>query len=295
MILDKKALRKRINDLAVKYRNSALPAEKCRLKIQISELFCEYLSLLSSNQEIVSEYISDMASLVCCSDKHGKCLLDKFAYGENFVSFTITSMNNKKIDQINKNGKIKTVTIYDNEEDDESYNAFEQNLEDKTENTEERIESENSAKAKMLKILPLMSELQNHLNKKQDNPNKRMYYQMFYTENITALCKQINEANVRKELYNNETLIFKSLNEEFLDHVMEDICRTITELSYSEYKQRKYFGINQSPEERISPKFDLSVYTSFFQMLKSRSISKAAISMQRDEYDALLKKILFND
>jgi len=293
--LDKEALEKRINDLAVKYRSSDLPAEKNRLKLQIGELFCEYFSALSSNQEIVSEYISDMASLVCCSNKHGKCLLDKFAYGEEFVRLTIKSMNNNNKNQIKRNGRIKTVTIYDDEEDDERYNAFEQYLEDKTEKTEERIETENSAKALMLKILPLMSELHNHLNKKQNNPNKRMYYQMFYTENITALCKQMNEASVRKELYNNETLIFRSLNEEFLDHVMEDICRAVAEVSYSEYKQRKYFGIKQSPEERISPKFDLSVYTSFFQMLKSRSVSKAAISMQRDEYDALLKKILFND
>ena len=95
----------------------------------------------------------------------------------------------------------------------------------------------------------------------------------------------------RVELLNKEALLFDTINIEFLDHVMEDLCRRISEVSDSEYKQNKCFDIKQNPEKRICPKFDAKVFITFLKKEFNRSVSNAVITQQRGNYRELMKKI----
>ena len=90
---------------------------------------------------------------------------------------------------------------------------------------------------------------------------------------------------------NNETTIFKNMNIDFLDHIIEELCRCISEISESEYKKNKCFGIKQNPEDRISPMFDAKVYKSSFEVYLNKSVSDAAISQQRKYYYESINKL----
>ena len=271
----------KINELAIKYK-SASSFEKKNIKNEISSLFAE----LYENNEIHSRgideniFINELTDLIYgLSKKNSSSILDTFPEGD-FFGYMITSIKNsdkkkyarQKKEQINSE-------IVDSESDKFSMELV--------------AEKRNDAEIFVLSILQM--EFVKHLTKKQYNTDRQMYTKLFWTSHITKFCKLLYDENVeypiRKTLMNNETTIFKNMNIDFLDHIMEELCRCISEISESEYKKNKCFGINQNPEDRISPMFDAKVYKSFLKDYLNKSVSDAAISQQRKYYYESINKL----
>lgn len=271
----------KINELAIKYK-SASSFEKKNIKNEISSLFAE----LYENNEIhirgIDEniFINELTDLIYgLSKKNSSSILDTFPEGD-FFAYMITSIKNsdkkkyarQKKEQINSE-------IVDSESDKFSMELV--------------AEKRNDAEIFVLSILQM--EFVKHLTKKQYNTDRQMYTKLFWTSHITKFCKLLYDENVeypiRKTLMNNETTIFKNMNIDFLDHIMEELCRCISEISESEYKKNKCFGINQNPEDRISPMFDAKVYKSFLKDYLNKSVSDAAISQQRKYYYESINKL----
>lgn len=274
----------KINELAVKYR-SASPFEKKNIQYQVCDMLTKmYLDNPRRKDEFNNDdFLNVIADKIYGLDnKKGISILDKFQEGENFVAYMNTAIKRSFSNQRKRSNFEHPAS--DDENDVKGYS----DIEIKAELTDE-------AKSVLIKILPLMAEFGKHLTKKQNNSDRQLYTQLFFTEHVTEFCKIFYEEDkssaVREELMNKETLIFKSISLEFLDYIMEELCRCIREVSDSEYKQNKFFGIKQNPENRISPEFKANVYKSFLTAEKNKSVTEQAIHYQREAYKNLIRKI----
>lgn len=329
---DEKFSREIINELAVKYHSASIPEQRsikeriCSMLIQRYEHYSpkikgfskeDYMSemfLLLYEANILDKF--DSGNFVAYIDKTIENKFKKQLRRDSFIQ-SENSENSEDTDlglidyNINTTNKWKqtnptkvNVGKVTKSNDDKEKNAHSNDVIHRKSTTHNgmaysdiEITVEASEEIREFIIILLKAEFEKHLTKKQNNADRQLYTKLFFTEQVTDFCKILyNEDenySVREVLMNRETLIFQSINIDFLDYIMEEICRCICEISDSEYKQNKFFGIKQSPEERICPKFDAKVYISFLSREMNKTVTDSAVTQQRRNYKELVRKMCY--
>ena len=280
-MIDKEFASQRINELTMKYKKAS-QTEKIRIKYELAEAF----SALYENQPTGfkeftdADRISEMTTLLYGLDKHdGTCILDTFV-GGNFVGYMNQSIKNNFLQKLKKTKKDGGTEVTSDTPD--------------TDDSISNIEEIEQLKG-FLAVL-LLAKFDEHRSSKENNEDRKLYTQLFFTEQFTSFCKilfyQSDDYPLKDMLMNRETMLFETISKSFLDHVMEEVCRYISEVADCEYKQKKCFGIKQSPEERIKPEFDAKVFITYFASVLNRKISNSVITYQRRYYKELMVKML---
>ena len=167
---------------------------------------------------------------------------------------------------------------------------------EKTEKADPADTAESRLRADELLLLfvPLMDNLEKHLHRRENNAVRRQFTALFYTERMVCVCKQWYEdtdSTLQTILKRREQLIMQSMTADFVGHFLEAECRSLAEIVGREYRCNDYFGIRQSPSERLSTPFKNRVYVTYFLFLHHQKVSDMTVSEQKKYFTQLLRRI----
>ncbi len=286
-----KSAEERINAWALEYVKAS-GVQKVNLKMQISEK----ISDLFSGQQKEEEQYEAAIDLIYPPDEK-KSILEKYDGSKPFSYYLKTAVKNRILDHLRKSSRELLILneMVKNENDNEDTEQERADLQKDYSNMYEKVDHTQEIISILTVFLPLISQYDTHFNGRKNNRSAQRYYQLFYTERITAICKEASAVmtpQVYHELKNQEMMIFKSVNIDFADHVLEEKSRTIKEISETKYKKNEYFGIQQSPKERIKAPFKANVYKTYFEYFENVTVTDATISQRRKDFDSYIRKFM---
>lgn len=135
-------------------------------------------------------------------------------------------------------------------------------------------------------LLSAILNLHTHLPKKENNPQKRNYYRLFFTDGISWFIE--NEKDV-SALQKYERDIFCAIKPEFLDYFMSHRCRTVDEISTC---RRKITRKKDGKEEECPSFLPFKIYEDYLLQVEGYQVGSSALSPQRTKYTEFLKNIL---
>lgn len=122
---------------------------------------------------------------------------------------------------------------------------------------------------------------------KTDNKERRMWYRLFYTENMT-LAAQTTELSLH-----HERDIFTAMKLPYLDYYMSKVCRTIHTLSHTPLKPYEEVVLarkGKTKETKLPLPADVSL--SYLQICENISVGESARSNQMKGYKEEIKAML---
>lgn len=119
-------------------------------------------------------------------------------------------------------------------------------------------------------------------SEKKNNPERRMWYALFFTEDVTRITKG-SEPEFR-----HERDIFNTMDTEYLDYYMSKQCRTCMQIARTPLKPYGQVVPGKSGEIPVSRKlFPADVSLAFLGRVRGMSVTGPARSNQKKFYDAL--------
>ena len=137
----------------------------------------------------------------------------------------------------------------------------------------------------MLTFLSLHFDLSKALKGRANNPDRILYYRMFFTDNFVSFCREYDMSCALRH----ERDVFEAMRRPFLDFFMRKQCRTIPEIAACELKP---YGEMVAGREMKTPRQPLpnDVYRTYLNTVEGKNVkSDGTISNQRGAYEAFLK------
>lgn len=132
---------------------------------------------------------------------------------------------------------------------------------------------------------------------KANNSRKKLWYHIFYTEDITVFSKQLYKEKTRVSNNIHKTDIFRVMRQAYLNFYMSNPCNSIEEIAYTPLKN--YEEIIQNPlEDQIGMeipskrKIPAEVSIQYLNVCENIKVSDSARSNQKSEYDAEKRGLL---
>lgn len=141
----------------------------------------------------------------------------------------------------------------------------------------------------LCELLSLILDLRTRLQGRANNPARRNYFRMFFTDNVAA---GLHDAPAPDIFARRERDLFAALKLEFLDFFMAESCRTVSELCASPLKP---YGALVEGRDMVETKLPLpgDVYVSYLDRVEHTKAGLSAVSQQRTAYEAEVRKWLF--
>lgn len=135
--------------------------------------------------------------------------------------------------------------------------------------------------------LALILELPVRLNGKRNNPDTINYYRLFFTDGVVNYIR----SNSGKLFFTHEQELFQAMRLPFLDYFLQQICRSVPDISKSHTKP---YGelVEGRPMEPTKQPLPNDVYSVYLSCVEDHQAGDSAISQQRTAYRNFLRKTL---
>ncbi len=134
-----------------------------------------------------------------------------------------------------------------------------------------------------LRILLLFLDLEGHLEGRANNPVRRNYFRMFFTNGIATLLHEQDAPGVLRQ---RERDLFQAIKVPFLDYFMAAVCRTVDAIADSPVKPYGELVDGKGAEEAPLP-LPNDVYIAYLDRVEHYHATPAAVSQQRTLFSEL--------
>lgn len=134
-----------------------------------------------------------------------------------------------------------------------------------------------------LRILILFMDLGKHLGGRANNPTRRNYFQMFFTNGVATA---LHEQEAPKVFRQRERDLFQALKIPFLDYFMAAACRTVDAIAATPTKSYGQIVEGRGSEETPLP-LPNDVYTAYLDRVENYRAKASAVSQQKTAFSAL--------
>ncbi|MBR4544394.1 MAG: hypothetical protein IKO14_00215 [Oscillibacter sp.] len=146
------------------------------------------------------------------------------------------------------------------------------------------------SRSSVASMLAVLFHFQEHLHGHANNPDKRNYYRMFYTD---SMVDYIHGNTLPPESIAREREMFEAMKLEFLDFFMRNKCRTAAQIADSPLKAWGELVPGRPMEKEPAQPLPNDVYLTYLNDREGKSLkSESAIANQRTAYKAFLREIL---
>ena len=135
---------------------------------------------------------------------------------------------------------------------------------------------------------------ENHKNGKQNNKQRRLWYHLFYTEDITRFTKSAEFEEISSHLHERD--IFRALRHSYLNFYMSAVCKSLNEIAWT--KLKNYEEIlpdateNEIGKEISSEKMPAKVSLQYLKVCEHITVGNSTRSNQKKFYDEDKKRLL---
>lgn len=177
-----------------------------------------------------------------------------------------------------------TVTVSDASLDNEENLAAAQNIPDeRAKRPDEDVVLEEWA----YEWLALILKLKEYLPGKQNNPSKRLYYRLFFTDDVVNYIR----SNTGKVFFKHEQDLFRAMRRPFMNFFLMERCQMVSEIWQSRVKL--YGELVKGREMKpVEQPLKNDVYSTYLANVENRKAGSAAISQQRTAYREFIKEKL---
>ncbi len=142
--------------------------------------------------------------------------------------------------------------------------------------------------ATMAQLTAAILSLQERLHGKANNPVKRLYYCMFFTDSIAG---SIRRPDMAERYARHERELFEAFRLQFLDFFLSERCRSVYAIADTDEKLYGEMVPGRKMEEAGHP-LPNDVYRTYLREREGYAVnSDSAVSNQRDAYKAFLRGI----
>lgn len=138
-------------------------------------------------------------------------------------------------------------------------------------------------------LLTGILELRQRLQGRANNPVRRNYFRMFFTDNIVTY---LHRGPMSEGLCRRERDVFAAMKEEFLDFFMGERCRTLPDICRSSLKLHGELVEGREMEETRLP-LPGDVYVSYLGRVEHTEVGANTVSQQKTQYLQEVRKWLF--
>ena len=146
------------------------------------------------------------------------------------------------------------------------------------------------SRSSVASMLAVLFHFQEHLHGHANNPDKRNYYRMFYTD---SMVDYIHGDVLPPESIAREREMFEAMKLEFLDFFMRNKCRTAAQIADSPLKAWGELVPGRPMEKESTQPLPNDVYLTYLNSREGKGLkSESTITNQRTAYRAFLREIL---
>lgn len=139
------------------------------------------------------------------------------------------------------------------------------------------------------KLVAAMLDLSNRLEGRKNNPIRRNYYRLFFTDSVTA---GIDSDETATAFRNWERDLFQVMKTQFLDYFMVRECRTVDAIKNTRLKPYGQMVPGRSMDGEPKQPLPLDVYVAYLTKNEEYKANEQAVSMQRTDYYEFLRSCL---
>ena len=146
------------------------------------------------------------------------------------------------------------------------------------------------SRSSVASMLAVLFHFQEHLHGRANNPVRRNYYRMFYTDSMVYF---IHGDMLPPESIAREREMFEAMKPEFLDFFMRNKCRTAAQIADSPLKAWGELVPGRPMDREPAQPLPNDVYLTYLNDREGKGLkSESAIANQRSAYRTFLREIL---
>ena len=139
------------------------------------------------------------------------------------------------------------------------------------------------------KLVSAMLDLPNRLEGRKNNPVRRNYFRLFFTDGVAdGICSNETADAFRSQ----ERDLFQVIKTPFLDYFMARECRNVDEIKMTGLKPYGQMVPGRPMDQEPKQPLPLDVYTAYLRQIEMYKADQQAVSMQRTAYYKFLRSCL---
>lgn len=271
--------------------------EKLMIGKLIFELFCgHYEKRFYTNKESDIRYKPD-EKLDGCISLLESCLRNfNPQKGRNFCAYYTKCIEKRIIDASRKQNKYEfnTVSVDALKSEEDLRDGWDKYSDKMCYNTDDKFSITMEAAEHLNDLLGMILNFSNNHKGKSNNKNKKLWYELFYTEDITRFTKSAEFEEISSHLHERD--IFRALRHSYLNFYMSAICESLNEIAWT--KLKNYEEIlpdaveNEIGKEISSEKMPAKVSLQYLKVCEHITVGNSTRSNQKKFYDEDKKRLL---
>jgi len=140
-------------------------------------------------------------------------------------------------------------------------------------------------------LLAAMLELSQRLEGRANNPVRRHYYRLFFTDNVVSILHSVEtpEGYVRRERD-----LFRAMSETFRDYFMLRPCRSVEEIQHTGLKPYGLLVEGRPMDQEPKQPLPEDVYVTYLDRVEHYQANTSAVSQQFTKYKKFVHQVLYN-
>lgn len=139
------------------------------------------------------------------------------------------------------------------------------------------------------KLVSAMLNLPGRLEGRKNNPVRRNYYRLFFTDSVTAGINSDESADAFRRW---ERDLFRMIKIRFLDYLMTRECRNVDAIKNTRLKPYGQMVSGRPMDKEPKQPLPLDVYVAYIAQNEKYKANEQAVSMQRTSYYEFLRSCL---
>ena len=133
----------------------------------------------------------------------------------------------------------------------------------------------------MGKIIQLVT----HLEGRANNPERRNWFRLFFTEGVTCSIKK------EGQIFTQEREIFETIKQPYLDFYMSDVCRTQKKLYQTPLRMYGEIVPGQDCSKKPPLPFHADISLAYLEQCEGKKVGNSTRSNQYIPYKQLIEKL----
>lgn len=140
-------------------------------------------------------------------------------------------------------------------------------------------------------MLVLMLNLPQRLEGRANNPIRRKYFRLFFTDNVVNI---LHTRSAPEGFLRRERDLFGAMSEGFLDYFMRRCCRTVQKIIDTGLKPYGELVEGRPMDKEPDQPLPVDVYIAYLDQEEHYRAGSSAVSQQRTAYQAFLAQLIAN-